>query len=1187
MYKNYTKKLGISRKDIRKILFIMRLTTFLLIVGIMQVSAASFAQKVTLAEKNASLKTLFKEIRKQTNYDFIYTDELLQTAKTVDINVKSADISDVLEQLFKDQPLTYTVTDKTVVIKQKEPTLLDKLKSIFTASSAGISGTVTDSLFNPLVGATVVLANTKYTAITDDEGKFTFSDVPNGKYQLLITYIGYQKFVFDLEVKGNNLAFPRLVLHAENDKLKEVVVSTGYQTLSEERATGSFTQIDNKTLNEQVGSNILDRLNGVTNGVLFSSNTSQEGLPTFTVRGLSTINGPNAPLIVVDNFPYDGDINNINPNDVESITVLKDAAASSIWGVRAANGVVVITTKKGRFNQALQIDFNSNISVTGKPDLSALRTINSSDYIDVEQYLFKQGFYDNFLSNTYNYPAVSPVVAILAQERAGQISASDATNQINAYRSVDERQQLSNYIYQKATTQQYALNIHGGSGNIAYYFSAGYDKGIDNLDTKNDRLTLRSENTYKPFKNLTLNIGVQYTTSNNNSGKQGYGLAAYEIGQWQIPYTKLADANGNPLPVAHTYSQAYIDTAGGGKLLNWNYYPLTDWQHNTSSITQQDLTANLGLNYRILKDLSADIKYEYERQTGTNQNLEDLQSYEAANLINTFTQINSSTGAVTYIVPLGDIYSLNNNIIQTNDVRGQLNYDHAWGKNKLDAIVGTEIRQLETTSNNFQLYGYDPTTLISANVDPVNAYPEYMNGSYGNIPYGSGLSEQLNRYVSYFGNAAYNFNDRYTISASGRRDASNLFGVSTNNKWNPLWSAGAAWNISNESFYKVNWLPSLKLRATYGFGGNTDPSRTAVTTLVYSDPGPPSNLPTERVNQFPNPDLKWETVRTINFGLDFQTTGQILTGSIETYFKKGTDLYGPYAVDPTDGLDGQSTITKNVANMSGKGVDISLNTKNIDMTFKWTTGFIFNYQNNKTTKYYNYGFGVTSAEIVGQGETIDPIVGQPLYSLVTFKWAGLDANGNPHGYLNGKISEDYLDIINNTPLNDLIYKPALPVYYGSISNTFTYKQFSLIANITYRLGYYFLKPTLNYSALFNGGAGIGSSDYANRWQKPGDETKTNVPSLIYPDDPNRDFFYNEAAINVDKADNIKLQFIRFSYDLAGRLSKNFPVKHLQLYMNISNLGLIWKANKDGLDPDYYSTTPPPAKTYALGLTANF
>src|SRR5690242_11626999 len=279
-----------------------------------------------------------------------------------------------------------------------------------------LTGKVVNQKGEPVPGATIKIKGENMGATTDEKGAFTLTGFHSND-MMMVSAIGYQT----AEIKLNGQKELSISLKPDVRELSQVTISTGYQEIPKERATGSFDFIDNKTLNQQVGTNILNRLDGVASAVLFPKQNLQKG-PDFMIRGLSTINGPKNPLIIVNNFPYDGDINNINPNDVESVTILKDAAASSIWGVRAGNGVVVITTKKGRFNQPLKVDFNTDVIVSGKPNLSSLRTISSRDYIDVEEMLFDKGYYNSRLNNTYSFPAVSPVVEILAKQKAGLIS---------------------------------------------------------------------------------------------------------------------------------------------------------------------------------------------------------------------------------------------------------------------------------------------------------------------------------------------------------------------------------------------------------------------------------------------------------------------------------------------------------------------------------------------------------------------------------------------------------------------------------------------------------------------------------------------------------------------------------------------------------------------------------------------
>jgi TonB-linked SusC/RagA family outer membrane protein len=1047
-------------------------------------------------------------------------------------------------------------------------------------ASIKISGKIIDSgTAFPVAGASIIFNHHKNSITSRDDGTFSFT-LENGRDTIYISHIGYQPKKFYISSLSEN---PLVIgLERAEKKLDEVVVNTGFQNIPKERATGSFDFIDNKTLNQQVGTNILDRLNGVASGILFDyskfTNPRQKNL-NLTVRGLSTINGPQDPLIVVDNFPYEGDISNINPNMIESITILKDAAAASIWGTRAGNGVIVITTKRGHFNQPVRIEFNSNVTVVQKPDLFYLPQMSSGDYIDVEEMLYNKGYFDRNISNGYG--AITPVADILFRRDNGLLTAGEATTLINALRTQDVRNDYNKYFYRNAVDQQYALNLYGGGRNISYIVAAGLDENISNLNAGYNRLNVRAENTYKPFKNLQLVAGVTFTSSKLTSGRPSYNsiTSAYR----NVPYLKFADSDGNPLSIPQSYRDEYTDTAGAGKLLNWKYYPLEDYKHNTTSTILSQIVANIGAQYQIIPGLNIELKYQYQKQESNTKNLQDTASYSARNIINSFSQVDGSTDLVNYIVPPGSILNLSNSYIESNNIRGQLNFNKSWSQHSVSAILGAEGREVKSNTDQNIIYGFNDDLLTTSNVDFVNPYTSYASGYSAYVPNGLSFAETLNRFISFYGNAAYTYKERYTISASARKDASNLFGVNTNDKWKPFWSAGASWEISKEAFYRLASLPYLKLRASYGISGNVDQTKSAVTVLQYIGPYYLSNLNSALVTQYANPNLSCEQVHIWNMGIDFASRNQIISGSLEYYLKKGTNLFGPSPLDYTAGLK-SSYVVRNVADMQAEGVDLNLQTININKIFQWKSNFLISYYSDKTTG-YNLPQGFIYRPGFGTG--ISPIVGKPLYSILSYNMAGLNhETGDPQGYLNKQISEDYNSIVNSvTNADSLIYNgPATPRVFGSIGNTLSWKGLSVSINIIFKIGYYFRKPSIAYSTLFS--SGNGNSDFSKRWKKPGDEKFTNVPSMAYPDVSNRDDFYLLSQNTVDKADNIRLQFVNLSYDFSRLLPSQTIFKSLQLYLNAANLGIIWRANKDGLDPEYRSSLPP-SQSYTVGLRTNF
>lgn len=1056
------------------------------------------------------------------------------------------------------------------------------LQSIATAafSQQVLKGTVLSEEGLKLAGATVKVRDPATTITTDRDGIFQIR-LPDGKYFLTVHYLGYKDREVAIELPLKQPLSIQLLADAR--VLEEVNVSTGYQVLPKERATGSFSQVSRAQLNQQISTDVLSRLEGVASGFMTDRSTSSAGRPS--IRGLSTIQGPKTPLIVLNNFPYEGDLANINPNDIESITVLKDAAAASIWGTRAGNGVIVITTKKGNYNKPLAMSLNFNYSLSGSPDLAELKLMRNSDFIEVEKLLYGNGYYTSQINSSAR-TALSPVVELLVSKTNGTIDPATADQMIEGLKLHDVRDDFEKYLYGNMQNKQLSLNLSGGAGNYNWSAFAGLDKNLSNLDAGYDRINIRFEQNYRPVKKLTVNTGISYTQSETESGKPGYGQVFARSG-FLYPYAAFADEQGNPLPIVRDYRQSYKAEAGQGKLLNWEYYPLEDYKHSNSTSRLSDMLLNAGLSYELPFNLTANLNYSYERQQVNGENDNDEQSYFARDLVNTFSQLDEA-GEIVYKIPKGGVLDVSNSFLNVHQLRGQLNFYKSWGDHQITAIAGGELRETRNSGTTNRFYGYDNRTLTFGNVDYTQNYPTIITGGGLFIPDGSGISSTVTRYVSMYTNMAYTFKNQLTVSASARRDASNLFGLNSNNKWNPLWSAGSSWEMSRAAFYNSDFLPYLRLRATYGFSGNIDPAMAAVTTIAYTTLHPYSLSPRALISNYANPELKWETSRMINLGVDFRLKNDWLTGSLEWYQKKGSDLFGNTLIDYTTGVG--TSIIKNVASMKGNGIDVQLQSRNINAGIKWTTDLNFSMYKDKVTEYYLRNLQGSSF-IKGAGSPgISGEPGRPVYSMYGYKSEGLDPlTGDPLGNLNGEVSKSYSALLGSaTQLSDLVFfGSAIPTIFGGLGNTLTYKQFSLNIRLNYKFGYYFRRSTIDYNSLF--ASWTGHSDYELRWQKPGDEEFTSVPSLVYPNSSSRDNFNNGSELLITKGDHIRVQYINLNYQISKDQWKNLPFNSMVLKANISDLGILWRANKQGIDPDYgtrqYALSPP--KTISLGLTLNF
>ncbi len=1163
----------------KQIYRIMKLTTFLLFVFFVQVSAATNAQ-ITLSLKNESMRKALKNLSKQSGYDFIYADQDINLAKPISIKLQNVSLEKALELCFINQPLVYQVADKTVMIKRREEKgIIEKIIDYF--QSIDVSGQITGENGEALAGASVTVKGTNRIVTTNQKGEFSFTNIDE-KAILVISYVGYQ--TREVAVKK---AMGEIKLVLATAKLDEVsIVNTGYQTLPKERATGSFVQIDNATLNQQVSPDILSRLEAVTSGLMVERNAT---VSRITIRGLSTIRGPKEVLVVVDNFPYDGDINNINPNDVENITILRDAAASSIWGARAGNGVIVITTKKGKVNQKLTVSLNVNATVKTIPELERIKGyISAADFISVEKMLFDKGYYNSSFSST-SRPYLSPVVELLRDKA----TATDQQKllidqQIEKMGQVDARNEYRDFMYKTGLQQQYALNLSGGTTHYGWTSSVGYDNNSGNLYETNDRLTLRFQQVYQPIKHLSITTGLQMTNTSSRTGRPGFGAASPAKGTGFIPYMQFQNEDGSSKGFSMNISERFVKSySTNTNLQDWLYYPLEDYKHEVTSSKGKEMMLNFGANYAIGNGFGVDIKYLYQSVDGSKKRLADQYSYFSRNLINRFTQL-ANDGTAIYNVPRGGILDDDRSEANIHNLRGQLSYERKWKRSEVNMIVGGELRTRKNEEAYNRFYGYNDQLSTTSSVNYTILYPNLVNGASSLIDYKDGLNSTSRNNLSSFANASYTFDGKYTLSASARTDASNLFGLRTNEQWNPFWSTGISWKISDEKFYQISWMNTLKLRATYGFSGNVDPSMAAVTTLRYiSYIIPETGQNYARFSNFENRDLKWETSRMINIGADFSLLDNKIHGSLEYYHKKGTDLFGDEIIDYTVGVG--TSLRKNVATMRGSGWDFSLSTKPLGHRFKWQSTLNISLNRNEVEDYYQSN--VIGSNYVNSAGNITGMSGLPVHAIFSYYWAGLDPQtGDPQGYANGDVSKNYSLLTGSTiKIQDLQYHgSATPTWFGTWNNSFSYQRLRLSLAITFKGGYYFSRSSINYSSLFS--SWLGHADFTNRWQNPGDELWTNVPSMIYPASSARERFYSGSAALVDRGDHLRLQYIRLDYELQPLLrSFGRYFEKMQLYANVANLGTIWKRTKLELDPEYETSffNIRPSVQFSFGVNFNF
>ncbi|SOD13918.1 SusC/RagA family TonB-linked outer membrane protein [Pedobacter xixiisoli] len=1149
----------------------------LLLFTFLFISIVTHAVQVTLNLKSVPLETAFAEIKKQSGYGFWYEKKDIADLPRVTIDVKNVDLTTVLEACLKGQPLTYQVFDRTVVVKRKLATP-PAVVPVRKALQEKVRGKVVDAQTKePLAGVLVKVKSPPMSVVTNDKGEFELN-LPNGRYELTIQYLGYAVLEVDLVTPS---AEERLfTLTPSENTLEEVhFVSTGYQQLQKERVTGSFTLIDSTLINRSVGSNIIERLDGVTSGLVFNRNRTQNSQSEFNIRGRSTIFGEDKPLVVLDNFPFEGDLNSINPNDIKNIAILRDAAAASIWGTRAGNGVIVITTYSGSFSSKPSVSINVNTTVFGKPDLYQAPWFSNEEWLDIEQFLFGRGAYNTTLNNRFGY--VSEGVAIMDKRRRNLISSADSLRMINELKGNDIRSQMLDHLYRNNFSQQYAVNINGGGENHKYVISGGYDGNLGSRTTDySDRITLTVNNIFRAIKNkLEITSRINFSTMKAGNNPNAYVSPA-------SPYERLVDGSGHVLPVQRDLRFSYIDTIGGGKLLDWRYYPLGE-NITSSKRGQLNYVVNTGVNYAFTNWFKLNILYQHQRQNSENIGIYGGESYYVRDLINRYSVINYSAGTVNSPIPVGEIRLNNQSSYVADYGRAQLNFSENFNEvHSLSVMGGFEIRSSRNETAANRLYGFNPETFTNGNagIDFTRNYPVIYNGGTGRIDMGFANGYQVDRYLSYFGNLSYEFSDRYVLTLSARKDESNLFGVKSNQKGVPLWSAGALWNISKESFYRSGWLPFISFKASYGYSGNVSKDLSAYLTASPQVTNNYGIVYSAIINP-PNPSLRWEKIKIINLGLSFATIGNRVSGTIEPYLKDGLDLFGESALAPQTGM---ATYFGNTASTRTKGIDISLNTINLKSPLQWSTNLNFSVTKDKVIE-YDRDQGVNSNFITQTYN--NPMVGNPYFSIYSYRWAGLDNIGDPQLYLNGQVSKSYSAVANSTNRSNIRYiGSTVPTTYGNIINNFNYKEFEISFNVTYRLGYYFRRNSLNNALIYSTGGFAQNIDYANRWKQAGDELITSVPALVYPNVTQRTNAYMNADVLIEKGDNIRLQDIRLLWN-ANKIA--FLKKHgvrLKLYSNISNLGYLWVANDLGLDPDVPRKalgTVSPRTNFSFGLKADF
>lgn len=1111
-----------------------------------------YAQLVTLHIDKGDIITALDSIKQQTRIPYRDPYSWLRKRKPITIHVEKEALHTVLQTLAKNQVFRFQVNDDIVIL------LKDEFKKLFT------SGIVIDQHEESVADATVANEDSGLSTTTDPKGEFYLDNI---KQNTILKVYGYN--ITTTEFKVGREPYVRIkVFKTLTNNIKTVAINTGYQQLKKINNSGSDYSVNQELFRYRTDINAARRLEGLVPGLVITPKNRFLNQPTwFSIGARTSLVNPD-PMIVINNFPLEGNLTNINPDDIEDITVLRDAAAVGIWGARAANGVIVIKTKSAKYIDRLRVSFNTSLSLAPKPNLFREDRMSAADRIFVDTTLFKTQYFDP-LERSRIRPPLSPVVEALYNKNM-----NPAQRQVyfDSLSKLDNRHDQEKYFYRPTLRQHYFIQCEGGSDKHNFYISTGYDRIHPEWQLSREErktLLLHVNTKYKQFE-ISAGISMAGHTQKNLGG----------IPDIPQPYEMLTDNNNKPAASYWKYRYAYIDTAGKNRLPDWKYYPLQEFRLRNNIVTENDYRYDAALTWdagKIVPGLTVGTYLQHQIANNQLKEVHDEQSFFTRDLVNSYSQI--TPGGVFKPIPEGHIADISQTDHVSTNVRLQFSYTKKWGSNNLHLMAGKD--HIFSKENYFRerIYGYTDDNPAGQNkLDYTQLYPlYYFTAAKAYIPYYQLARTFYHNYSSVYLNGLFRWKEKYDVTASVRHERSNLFGQLINNRKTPLLSAGFTWQLSSERFYHSSWLPYIRLSATYGSTGNPPYNAIARQTISYSGYNSNGDPYAFFINP-PQYSLRWERVRNLNLGLNLRTVNDRIELSINWYSKSARDLVGYKALDPTSG---NNFLTGNVGAMASRNLDIVIESKNILRKFRWHTGFMLSVVNDRVTH--------TEDTLLPAWMYCDPnyfttVKGKPLYGLFSFAFKGLDNKGHPVG----DKGTDYTGMILANGSSNLIYNGrATPALFGSVTNDFSYKQFNLSVTVLYKLNYYFRRQSINYYNLYQG-LSAGSADFSRRWQKPGDEKNTTVPSMpvtAHPD-PNRDLFYNYSGVLIERADHLRLQTIQLSYDVEGSALKKGHLRLANVFFNISNAGIIWRANKWDIDPDQLIGYRQPV-LYTIGFRGTF
>lgn len=1068
-----------------------------------------------------------------------------------------------------------------------------------------VEGVVTDMQQSPLPGAHVMVESAKVGAATDEDGRYTLRLDPGRDYTLKVSFVGMKSQYVKVSLKRGQQTYEVKPVSLQESKVLAEVLVTGYQTMSRRESASAISSLKAEDVLTPEAMSLDQMLQGKIPGMMvMSAGGEPSSTPTIRIRGNSTINGSKSPVWVVDGVimsdpvPFTAsDINSpdatylignaiagLSPQDIESINVLKDASATAIYGVKAANGVIVVTTKRGKVGRPV-ITYDASMTVNTRPNYGDYDLMNSQ-----ERVLLSQEIYDARLE----YPRVpmeESYEGALQKLLAKKITQTEFGQLVRRYETMNTN--WFKELFRTTVSQNHNVSVSGGTDKVRYYTSLSYNNspGIAK-GSQSERFTglgklwVKINNVFDA--ELKLDLG---TTTNDgySDGVNPYSYA-YNTSRAFSPYDENGDyyyyvREGTQYPIGYnifneleqTGQSSTTDRFGGVFNLNAHIIPGLTYTGTVSYYWQ---------NNRV-KDWATDKSYAvgHIRQYDYGAYGSEDDEYQRSPL------------------PVGGTYRDGHTSTRTYTVRNTLNYIQRFrDRHDVNLFAGVEIRSDKYEGISSYNYGYDP--LYGQSFSPVYT-EDYLNlvstGMF--LPV---LTDKLTQVASFFGSASYTFDDRYVLNANIRSDGSNKFGSNPEYRWLPTYSFAGKWIISNEKFMQnADWVDHLSVRASYGIQGNIQDAATPNLIVQMGEIDDLSGIRTGSIYALPNPDLRWEKTRSYNIGLDAQFWEGRLNFTLDYYYKKTSDLITDMRVSP---VSGRSYLSMNAGRAINKGFEGSVSADLVRRK-DWLWNLSFNFSHNTNEIQYAHDAGLTGNELYqAMLEGNVATVGQPLGTIYSFKYEGLNHDTGYPMFLTTDGRKVY-----QGDYQAMVLVPSgsnYPDLSGGFDTRVTFrKNLTLSVGFSYQFGGVDRLPAIysEANAAFNPESNV-PRDFANRWKQPGDEAHTDIPALYdatvadgFPTemlglydmygracDVDMASMYDQSDLRVAKNNFLRLRSIMLSYRLPSKLLQRAKISALTLRLQASNLKTWAPKEWKGLDPEYaISANMPLMPSYSLSASISF